>query len=152
MKIDFPETGYTPANLRAIQRETGLRREAIAMLCGKSLRAIQSYCMEIRESDNAKDMPSKTWAELLRNLDILESNMPPLETSIRAAELAYEEDTNHIVGMLDEKWVVAHKEDDGRIAQMGGYKYEADSEGLTRESIEVNIQMMLDSGIFSNSF
>lgn len=149
MKIDFPETGYTPANLRAIQRDTGLRREALAKLCGKSLRAVQAYCMENRDSDNAKDMPSKTWKLLLKNLDILAENMPPLDTSRRAAELAYDDDVNCIVGKIDGKWSIAHKEDDGRIAQMSGYTYEADSAGLTHESIESNIQMMLDADILN---
>ncbi len=148
MNINFPETGYTPANLRAIQRDTGLRREALAKLCGKSLRAIQAYCMENRDSDNAKDMPSNTWAELLRNLDILESNMPHFEVSRRAAELAYEEDANHIVGGIDGQWAIAHKEDDGRIAQMAGYTFEIDSAGILPASIEANIQSMLDAGVF----
>lgn len=149
MKIDFPETGYTPENLRAIQRDTGLRREALAKLCGKSLRAVQAYCMENRDSDNAKDMPSKTWKLLLKNLDILAENMPTLDVSREAAESAYEEDANHVVGEIDGRWSIAHKENDGRIAQMESFTYEADSFGLTHKSIESNIQQMLDADVLN---
>lgn len=36
----------------------------------------------------------------------------------RASELAYDEDACQVVGKIAGEWVIAHYEDDGRVAQM----------------------------------
>lgn len=66
--MQFPEIGYTPANLRAIQRNYGISREHIAELTGKSLRTIHANCMDLSE-ENHKDMSAETWRKLLIELE-----------------------------------------------------------------------------------
>lgn len=63
-KNDFPEIGYTPANLRYLLTVAGLTQAAGGALTNASLRAVQGWLAD-KKSPSARDMPCAKWQELL---------------------------------------------------------------------------------------
>lgn len=61
---DFPEAGYTPANLRALLASAGLTQQAAADLLGVDGRTVRKWVADL---DNAshRDMPLTQWQKLL---------------------------------------------------------------------------------------
>lgn len=63
--------------------------------------------------------------------------MNTLQATIeRAAELAYRENANQIVGRIDGVWEIAHTEDVGRQALMQRPLFTIGSEGLDDKDLE----------------
>lgn len=65
----LPETGYTPANLRALLKIHDSNREQAADMLGVTLRAVHRWCTDL-ESKQHRDMPLEKWNELLELLDM----------------------------------------------------------------------------------
>lgn len=63
--INFPETGYTPANLRALLASAGLTQQAAADLLGVDSRTVRKWAAD---TDNAshRDMPLMQWRALMK--------------------------------------------------------------------------------------
>jgi hypothetical protein len=53
-----------------------------------------------------------------------------------AANLAYEEDADQIVGRIQGKWQIAHNEDLGRQAEMKEPKFLVHSDGVDQRHID----------------
>jgi len=62
--MNFPEAGYTPANLRVLLSSAGLTQQAAADLIGVDGRTVRKWLAEL---DNAshRDMPLHQWRKLL---------------------------------------------------------------------------------------
>jgi len=62
--VNFPEAGYTPANLRALLASAGLTQQAAADLLGVDGRTVRKWVADL---DNAshRDMPLCRWLQLL---------------------------------------------------------------------------------------
>lgn len=65
--VDFPEVGYTPANLRLLLKRTHTTQQRAAALLGVHERTVNSWCAPIDRAQHT-DMPTKKWAELQRIL------------------------------------------------------------------------------------
>lgn len=61
---DFPEPGYTPANLRTLLQHAGLTQQATGELLGVDTRTVRKWCAPL-DSDHA-DMPHYRWLQLLK--------------------------------------------------------------------------------------
>ena len=62
--IDFPEPGYTPANLRALLQHAGLTQQSAASLLGADIATVQRWLAETNKSSH-RDMPLEQWRNLL---------------------------------------------------------------------------------------
>lgn len=62
--VNLPESGYTPANLRALLASAGLTQQAAAGLLGVDGRTVRKWVADL---DNAshRDMPLTQWQKLL---------------------------------------------------------------------------------------
>lgn len=60
----YPETGYTPANLRHLRAQYGLTQSELAKLAGVALRTVQQWEADLDKATHA-DMPHKKWVNLL---------------------------------------------------------------------------------------
>lgn len=75
------------------------------------------------------------------------STKTALEMTItRAAELAYEEDANQVIGRIGGRWEIASCEDWGRINQMVRPLFRVSSDGLA-ESASTIMDIMESAGI-----
>lgn len=61
---DFPEAGYTPANLRALLASAGLTQQAAADLLGVDGRTVRKWVADL-ENASHRDMPLAQWQKLL---------------------------------------------------------------------------------------
>lgn len=61
--VDFPEVGYTPANLRLLLKRANITQHRAATMLGVKERTVNSWCAPIDRAQHT-DMPSKKWAEL----------------------------------------------------------------------------------------
>lgn len=61
--VDFPEVGYTPANLRLLLKRTHTTQQRAAALLGVHERTVNSWCSALDKPQHT-DMPSKKWVEL----------------------------------------------------------------------------------------
>jgi transcriptional regulator with XRE-family HTH domain len=59
----FPETGYTPANLRALLASAGLTQQAAADLLGVDGRTVRKWVADL-ENASHRDMPLAQWQKL----------------------------------------------------------------------------------------
>ena len=67
-KIDLPELGYTPANLRHLRQIYGFTQSDIAKRIGTTLRSVQGWEADITAKTHS-DMPHRKWVALLKNLE-----------------------------------------------------------------------------------
>ena len=63
--MNLPETGYTPANLRAILEQRGLTREDVARLLDVKIRAVHRWCVDT-DNPNHRDMSLTHWRRLIK--------------------------------------------------------------------------------------
>lgn len=61
--VDFPEVGYTPANLRLLLKRANITQHRAATMLGVKERTVNSWCAPIDRAQHT-DMPTKKWAEL----------------------------------------------------------------------------------------
>ena len=61
--VDFPEVGYTPANLRLLLKRAKITQHRAATMLGVKERTVNSWCAPIDRAQHT-DMPTKKWAEL----------------------------------------------------------------------------------------
>ena len=61
--VDFPEVGYTPANLRLLLKRTHTTQQRTAALLGVHERTVNSWCSALDKPQHT-DMPSRKWVEL----------------------------------------------------------------------------------------
>jgi hypothetical protein len=62
---NFPEIGYTPANLRYLIEEVkGITQKEAALICGTSDTNLRRWLMPV-DSPNHRDMPLPKWNLLL---------------------------------------------------------------------------------------
>ena len=66
--VDFPEVGYTPANLRLLLKRANITQHRAATMLGVKERTVNSWCAPIDRAQHT-DMPSKKWAELQKILE-----------------------------------------------------------------------------------
>jgi len=64
LRVDFPEAGYTPANLRALLASAGLTQQAAADLLGVDGRTVRKW-LALSTSASHRDMPLRAWLKLL---------------------------------------------------------------------------------------
>lgn len=67
MTQGYPETGYTPANLRHLRAQYKLTQSELAKLAGVALRTVQQWEADLDRTTHA-DMPHKKWVALLDDL------------------------------------------------------------------------------------
>ena len=60
----FPETGYTPANLRSLLNQRRLTREDAARLLGVKVRAVHRWCAD-QSTPSHRDMSLQAFQTLL---------------------------------------------------------------------------------------
>lgn len=65
--VDFPEVGYTPANLRLLLTRANITQHRAATMLGVNERTVNSWCAPIDRAQHT-DMPTKKWAELQKIL------------------------------------------------------------------------------------
>lgn len=65
--VDFPEVGYTPANLRLLLKRANITQHRAATMLGVNERTVNSWCAPIDRAQHT-DMPTKKWAELQKIL------------------------------------------------------------------------------------
>lgn len=63
-QVIFPETGYTPANLRALLNQRRLTREDAARLLGVKVRAVHRWCAD-PGTPSHRDMSLQAFQTLL---------------------------------------------------------------------------------------
>lgn len=61
---DFPEAGYTPANLRTLLASAGLTQQAAADLLGVDGRTVRKWVADL-DNTSHRDMPLAKWQKLL---------------------------------------------------------------------------------------
>lgn len=67
MPVQFPEIGYTPANLRFLLTQLGWSQMEAARQLGVSDRSVRGWAAEIGSSAHS-DMPLVRWQKLLAML------------------------------------------------------------------------------------
>lgn len=68
MMCDFPEIGYTPANLRRLIEHLGWTQAQAAAHLGVAERSIRMWLAETDKTSH-RDMPLQQWRILLAQLD-----------------------------------------------------------------------------------
>ena len=63
--MNLPEHGYTPANLRALIEARGWTQKQAAEACGVAERTVRNWLVEDIDSPNHRDMPLRSWRDLL---------------------------------------------------------------------------------------
>lgn len=61
---NFPETGYTPANLRFLIESKGWTQKQAAAIAGTTEVSVRRWLMPI-DTESHRDMTLKKWIELL---------------------------------------------------------------------------------------
>lgn len=61
---DYPEIGYTPANLRHFIAQNGLLQREVASILGVSDNAVRKWLAETDKTSHC-DMPLEQWRKLL---------------------------------------------------------------------------------------
>lgn len=61
---DYPEIGYTPANLRFWIAQHGLLQKDVAAILGVSDSIVRKWLVEL-DKPSHRDMPLETWRKLL---------------------------------------------------------------------------------------
>lgn len=61
---NFPETGYTPANLRFLIESKGWTQKQAAAIADTTEVSVRRWLMPI-DTESHRDMPLKKWIELL---------------------------------------------------------------------------------------
>lgn len=64
--MNFPETGYTPNNLRALMRQSGLTQAAVAERLSVSTRTVARWLAPV--DGYHSDMPLALWIALLKSV------------------------------------------------------------------------------------
>jgi hypothetical protein len=64
---NFPEVGYTPANLRYLIELKGITQKEAAKICGTSDINFRRWLMPV-DAPNHRDMPMQKWNDLLKAL------------------------------------------------------------------------------------
>ena len=64
---NFPETGYTPLNLRFLIESKGWTQKQAAAIIGTTEVSIRRWLMPL-DTDSHRDMPLKKWTQLLASL------------------------------------------------------------------------------------
>lgn len=60
----YPELGYTPANLRHLRQEYGLTQAQVGKLVNTALRTVQNWEADVH-TQNHSGMPHRKWVALL---------------------------------------------------------------------------------------
>ena len=63
--MTLPEAGYTPASLRALIEARGWTQKQAAEFCGVAGRTVRNWLVEDIDSPNHRDMPLRSWRDLL---------------------------------------------------------------------------------------
>jgi hypothetical protein len=63
--MNFPEAGYTPANLRALIERRGLTQKQAAEACGVAERTFRQWLVADLDAPGHRDMPLHQWLKLL---------------------------------------------------------------------------------------
>lgn len=66
MMSNFPEVGYTPANLRFLIESKGWTQKQFAEKIGKAERTVRQWLNQDLASRNHTDMPHALWLEALK--------------------------------------------------------------------------------------
>lgn len=66
MMSNFPEIGYTPANLRFLLESKGWTQKQFAEKIGKAERTVRQWLNSDLSSRNHTDMPHSLWLEALK--------------------------------------------------------------------------------------
>lgn len=61
---NYPEIGYTPANLRYFITQNGLMQKDVAAILGVGERSVRAWLADPAKSSH-KDMPYEKWTRLL---------------------------------------------------------------------------------------
>jgi len=61
----LPETGYTPANLRALIDRRGWTQKQAAEACGVAERTFRQWLVADLDAPGHRDMPLKSWRKLI---------------------------------------------------------------------------------------
>lgn len=64
---DYPETGYTPANLRHLRGIHGLTQTEVGRRTDTALRTVQNWEADVHSKDHS-GMPHRKWVKLLESL------------------------------------------------------------------------------------
>lgn len=67
-RADFPEVGYTPANLRHLLDVAGYTQKQAADTLGTTLRSVQNWAAE-EASPMHRAMPAAKWRALFRHAE-----------------------------------------------------------------------------------
>lgn len=62
--MNFPDIGYTPANLRFLLEAQGICRKEAAEMLGVSIRTVHYWCSPLTDPHH-RDMPARAWASLI---------------------------------------------------------------------------------------
>ena len=72
----LPESGYTPANLRAILDSSGMTQSAAAAMLGVDTRTVRKWLAEMGTATH-RDMPLSQWMRLLDAIQQGRESSPP---------------------------------------------------------------------------
>lgn len=68
-KLTFPESGYTPANLRKVMQRYGLTTRTLSNILGVNIRTTRTWLVPVGQQGHS-DMPLHRWQELLTKLPL----------------------------------------------------------------------------------
>ena len=60
-------------------------------------------------------------------------NTPSKEIIAKASDMAVENNSIQVVGLINKKWSIADMEDEGRISEMTGETFRVDGAGLIEQ-------------------
>lgn len=63
----YPETGYTPANLKYLREINGLTQSDVGRRTDTALRTVQNWEADVNTQDHS-GMPHRKWVALLKSL------------------------------------------------------------------------------------
>ncbi|WP_373740196.1 helix-turn-helix domain-containing protein [Neisseria sp.] len=66
--MKYPETGYTPANLKYLREQYGLTLYEVAKRTGTAVRTVQNWETPLELKTHA-GMPHRKWVILLKSLE-----------------------------------------------------------------------------------
>jgi hypothetical protein len=128
LRTEYPDHIIQVINgpsLEQFQTDDEENREAIADFCARLWDRCPWPLLQPRPTDGPQ--PEKTMNALLA-------------TVTRAAELAYEEDADQIVGRIDGAWAIADREDIARLTQMTRPMFIAHSWGLDAADVMASME------------
>jgi hypothetical protein len=65
--VNFPEAGYTPANLRALLDNAGLTQSAAGEILSVSVRTVAGWVVPV-DVKGHHDMPLRLWLQLMQTV------------------------------------------------------------------------------------